>query len=101
MNKEALMIKVVAKNILQDGTKDQALALLEEMVTATRKEDGCITYELYESDGNPNIITFIEEWESLAKLTAHINSEHFKRIIPAVGKFVAEDSPVEIYRRLK
>ncbi|MDR1350594.1 MAG: antibiotic biosynthesis monooxygenase [Zoogloeaceae bacterium] len=95
------MIKVVAKNILQDGTKDQALALLEEMVTATRKEDGCITYELYESDGNPNIITFIEEWESLAKLTAHINSEHFKRIIPAVGKFVAEDSPVEIYRRLK
>lgn len=95
------MIKVVAKNILQDGTKEQVLALLEEMIAATRKEDGCVAYELYELDDNPNIITFIEEWESLAKLTAHINSEHFKRIIPAVGKFLAEERPVEIYKRLK
>lgn len=95
------MIKVVARNILKEGTKEQVLALLEEMIAETRKEEGCITYELYELDSSPNTITFIEEWESLAKLTAHINSEHFKRIIPAVGKFVAEDSPVEIYRRLQ
>ncbi|MDR3055867.1 MAG: antibiotic biosynthesis monooxygenase [Zoogloeaceae bacterium] len=95
------MIKVVAKNILKDGTKEQVLALLEEMIAETRKEEGCVTYELYELDGSPNTITFIEEWESLARLTAHINSEHFKRVIPAIGKFAAEDCPVEIYRRLK
>jgi hypothetical protein len=47
MEKETAMIKVVYKKILKEGAKEKFLALLEEMIAKTRKEDGCITYELY------------------------------------------------------
>jgi len=95
------MIKVVAKNVLKEGTKEKVLALLDEMIEKTRKEDGCIVYELFEDLDDPNSLAFIEEWESMEKLQAHIDSEHFGRIIPAVGEFLAQDDPVEIYKKLK
>jgi quinol monooxygenase YgiN len=101
MEKEYVMIKVVSKKTLKAGTKEKALVLLEELIAETRKEDGCITYELFELDGDPNTITFIEEWESPAKLDAHKNSKHFKRLVPAVAEFAAEAFPLEIYKLLR
>jgi quinol monooxygenase YgiN len=101
MKKEFVMIKVVSKKTLKNGTKEKALVLLEELIAETRKEKGCVTYELYELDGDPNTVTFIEEWESPEKLEAHKNSEHFKRLVPAVAKFVAETFPLEIYKLLR
>jgi quinol monooxygenase YgiN len=101
MKKEIAMIKVVHKKILREGAKEKFLALLEEMIAKTRKEDGCVAYELYELDGDPNTIAYIEEWESLEKLEAHKNSEHFKRIVPAAAKFAAETFPLEIYKLLR
>jgi quinol monooxygenase YgiN len=95
------MIKVVAKNALKEGVRDEVLTLLEEMIAKTRQEDGCIKYELYELDGDPNVLTFIEEWESMDKLSAHMNSEHFKRIIPLLGDYKASVVPVEIYTLLR
>lgn len=95
------MIKVVAKNALKEGVRDEALALLDEMIAKTRQEDGCIKYELYELDGDPNVLTFIEEWESAEKLSAHMDSEHFKRIIPLLGNYKASTAPVEVYTLLR
>ncbi len=95
------MIKVVAKFVLKDGTKDEVLGILEEMIEKTRKEDGCIKYELFENLNDPNTISFIEEWENMDKLNAHIDSEHFRRIIPSLDGYKAEDNPVDVYRQIK
>lgn len=95
------MIKVVAKNNIKEGCMDTVLNLLEEMIALTRKEDGCIKYELYQNIEDSNIITFIEEWESMEKLDAHIASEHFKRIIPEVGKYNASEESIDIYKQIK
>ena len=95
------MLKVVAKNELKDGTKDKALEMLEEMIELTRQEDGCISYVLFEDINNPNIITFIEAWEDEDKLKAHMNSEHFKRIIPQVNKLKLELEPANVYKKIR
>lgn len=95
------MIKVVAKSEMKDGTKDQALRMLEEMIELTRQEDGCISYALYENITNPNIITFIEEWADEDKLKAHMNSEHFKRIIPEVNKLKIEPKLADVYKKIR
>ena len=95
------MIKVVAKNRIKQGSMDEVLNMLDEMIELTRKEDGCIKYELFKNMNDSNVITFIEEWENMDKLNAHINSDHFKRIIPAVGKHAEEDIPVEVYEKIK
>ncbi|MDR0852408.1 MAG: antibiotic biosynthesis monooxygenase [Clostridiales Family XIII bacterium] len=95
------MLKIVAKNRLKEGSKDAVLALLDEMIARTREEVGCIKYELYERVGEPNLLVFIEEWESKESLDAHMNSEHFKRLIPQVGEYKEANDPVEVYRLIK
>ena len=95
------MIKVVANETLKEGTKDKVLNLLDEMIEKTRQEDGCIAYELYEDINKPNTLAFIEEWESMDKLKAHFESEHFKRIIPQVAEYKAQDDPVGVYKKIK
>ncbi len=93
------MIKVVAKNKINVEKLETVLSLYEELVNATRMEEGCIKYELYQDVEDPSVLTMIEEWEDKASLDQHMKTEHFMRIVPMVGKFV-EESSLNIYHKV-
>jgi len=94
------MIKVVAKNFVQEGKLETVLALYKELVEETRKEEGCIKYELYQDLKDINTIAMIEEWESREALDRHLNSEHFTRIVPKVKKFMVKETELNIFNQL-
>ena len=91
------MIFVVSKSIVKADKvaeyKQQVVRLIEE----TRKEAGCISYDLCESIDNPNILTFIEKWESKEHLDAHMKTAHFTEIVPLL-KDLRESSELSIYK---
>ncbi len=93
------MIKVVAKNRINADKLEIVLSLYEELVNATRKEEGCIAYELFQDVEDSSVLTMIEEWEDRASLDQHMKTEHFVRIVPMVGKFV-EESSLNIYHKV-
>jgi quinol monooxygenase YgiN len=93
------MIKVVAKNKIMDDKIDVVLKLYEKLVTETRKEDGCIKYELFQDVNDLTVLTMIEEWEEKIKLDAHMKTEHFTSIVPMVGEFVI-GSELNIYNKV-
>ena len=43
-------------------------------------EDGCIRYDYYFSEKDPNELLLIEAWESKAHQQAHIDTEHMARL---------------------
>jgi quinol monooxygenase YgiN len=96
MNK---MIKVVAKSKVMNDKIELILNLYEELVAATRKEEGCIIYELYQDETDSSVLTMIEEWVDKAALDKHMKTEHFCRIVPMVGEFVIE-SGLNIYHKV-
>lgn len=53
--------------------KQAALKLVEE----SKKEDGCIAYDLYESDFEPFKYTFVEVWKSSKALEQHTKRNHY------------------------
>jgi quinol monooxygenase YgiN len=79
------MIKVIARNFLNPEKISAAAPLLNEILTATRKEDGCIEYRLFVNSKVNTEYVFIEEWSSQEALDKHMNTEHFKRLIPQIG----------------
>jgi quinol monooxygenase YgiN len=93
------MIKVIAKNKVMNDKIEMVINLYEELVIATRKEDGCIKYELYQDETDPAVLTMIEEWEDKDALDKHMKTEHFCRIVPMVGDFVME-SGLNIYHKV-
>ena len=48
------MITIVAKLILKPGKKEDFKVLTEELRRESRKEKGCISYNLYEDINNPS-----------------------------------------------
>lgn len=56
----------------------------------TKKEEGCINYELYQDEQNSTILTMIEEWDNKQSLDMHFKSEHFTKIVPILGKLMSK-----------
>ncbi|MBE6688297.1 MAG: antibiotic biosynthesis monooxygenase [Ruminococcaceae bacterium] len=52
----------------------------ENIVDAVRKEDGCIRYDYYYSEKDPNEILLIEAWESKQHQQTHIEQPHMARL---------------------
>ena len=93
------MIKVVAKNKINVEKLETVLSMYEELVNSTRKEEGCIAYELYQDVEDPSVLTMIEEWEDKASLDRHMKTEHFMRIVPMVGEHVTKRA-LNIYHKV-
>lgn len=94
------MIKVIAKKLIKEGKVEEVIKLYKELVEASRKEEGCIKYELYEDEKDSRILAVIEEWESKDALDKHMNSEHFTRLVPMIGELTEKKLDMNIYNKL-
>jgi quinol monooxygenase YgiN len=83
------MIYVIAAMTLKPGTRDKVLAAAKPCIEATRKETGCIFYDLNISTDNPDLLTFVERWETRDHLTAHTKTDHLKAWRAASSEYVA------------
>jgi quinol monooxygenase YgiN len=54
-------------------------AELRALIGPTRKEDGCLRYDLYRSTEGPAAYLLYEIWESRNHHAAHTKTDHFTR----------------------
>lgn len=94
------MIQVVAKKFIIENQIDEYIETTRELIELTRKEEGCIQYSLCQDANSPNIISFIEQWESRAHLKAHMETEHFMRLVPLLATFNEKEGELNIYEVL-
>jgi len=76
------MINVVAVAHVKEECVEEYKKLASELVAKTKREAGCLAYDLFQDLSCETTLTFLESWESQAHLDAHTQSEHFKRIVP-------------------
>ncbi|HXC87533.1 MAG TPA: putative quinol monooxygenase [Candidatus Cybelea sp.] len=63
----------------RDGQEMLLEAELRALVGPTRKEDGCLTYDLHRSAEGPSAFLLHEVWASREAHTQHTNTPHFLR----------------------
>lgn len=73
MSKELSLVVVV--NIKPEH-KEHVKKSMMSLLLPTRKEEGCILYDLHEDRENTNTFIFYEIWESEEYLAKHLQSEH-------------------------
>ena len=74
-----IIARIEAKKNKIDLVKSELLKLIEP----TRKEQGCLQYDLYQDNHNSKIFMFYESWESRELWQAHMNNEHLKAYLAA------------------
>lgn len=70
------MIYVIATLAIRPGSLEALRAAAADCIAATRKEKGCISYDLHASLTDPEKLVFVERWESREDLTAHSKQRH-------------------------
>lgn len=76
--KHDMTLRVVARIQAQPGKIMEVREALLALIEPTRKEAGCITYQLLQNRDDPSDFTFVEEWTSDACLDAHAVSDHLR-----------------------
>ncbi|NLB29585.1 MAG: antibiotic biosynthesis monooxygenase [Clostridiales bacterium] len=95
------MVKVVANNYVRKECVDEYLRLGKEIVEKTNALDkGCIKYELCRSVQDPLHFAMLEEWESMADLEAHMQSDHFKELIPQINSLVSKEGAISLFEKV-
>ena len=69
-------LRVVATIPAKPGSEDVIREALSTLVTATREEDGCVSYDLFESAAAPGTFVTIESWRSQEDFDAHLQTPH-------------------------
>lgn len=86
MAQVTLVVKVVAK---KDSVEELKRELLK-MVEPTRREEGCMEYNLHQDNENPAVFFFYENWKSEEALEQHIAMPHFQGFVAATGSLTEE-----------
>ena len=79
------MIVISAVFKVQEGKRDRAIDVMQEMANATLKEQGCNDYTFYADLKDPLRFFLFEEWDDQASLDAHFKTEHmaiFRKHLP-------------------
>ena len=85
------MLKLIAEDFIQVDQIDVVLPLYQELIDKTRQEPGCISYVLFHDLKEPGHFVFIEEWIDRAALDAHVQSEHFQRLVPLIDQYICKN----------
>lgn len=83
-------LTVMAKILAKEGERELVKTELLKLIDITRKEEGCISYDLHQDNENPNLFLFFENWESRELLEKHLKTKHIQAYIKATEGAVEE-----------
>jgi quinol monooxygenase YgiN len=89
------MIFVVATMKTTSENQQVFVEAARECITETRKEAGCISYELHQSVSDADTFVFVERWENRESLEAHFKAPHLAKWRNEAGPLIV-DKKVEI-----
>lgn len=98
MSKET--VRVVSRIVALPEKVEELKSILSGIVEPTRKESGCIQFELQQNHQDPTDFVFLEQWESDASLDAHLASAHIQEAVSKLDGLLGAPPDIRRYRLL-
>lgn len=93
-------VRVVARLIARADGVEEVRAALIALVAPSRRESGCISYELFQNRAVETDFTVLEQWETDAALDAHLETAHFREAASKLQGILACEPDIRRYRQL-
>lgn len=93
-------VTVVARLKAKPGLENKVKEELLKMVEATRKERGCLNYDLHVDESDPGQFLFYENWVSRMALENHFDTEHFKNLQSLKEELFQEPGAISIMKMI-
>lgn len=85
---------VTARFEVKNGAAEEMKKHLHPLITAVRKEKGCLFDDCLQSADDPNVFMFVEHWATQADFQAHVDGAAAAKWAADSGHLVAV--PVDI-----
>lgn len=87
------MYSIIVTNKLYAGLADQYLeAMLVNARDSVDKEDGCIRFDVLRDENEKDTFHLYEIYKNAESLTAHKETEHYKRCRQKIERLIKEQS---------
>ncbi|MFO1511747.1 MAG: putative quinol monooxygenase [Verrucomicrobiota bacterium] len=93
-------VTVVATFVARPGKETELRNALIGLVAPTRKENGCLNYDLHIASDNPARFLFHENWTTKDALDTHLQSPHIQALLPRVDELCAQPPDIVIWDRI-
>ncbi|MCS6230902.1 antibiotic biosynthesis monooxygenase [Shewanella baltica] len=93
-------IACVASFLAKEGKTEALIAALASLIPDTRREAGCIRYELNVSRDEPRRVTFVEKFVDIAAFDEHCAKDAIQHYFHQVMPELVESFHVETYHQI-
>jgi quinol monooxygenase YgiN len=97
IQKDTAQLVCVAEFRALEGKEMELIAAMHSLIEPTRKEQGCLRYELNQRSDDPRRITFIEKWKNQAAFDEHCATAYIKHFFDEVRPRLVVDFEVKLY----
>lgn len=92
-------LTIIARVRAKAGQESRLREELRRLLAPTRVEAGCISYDLQQSQDDPALFLFYENWASQQALDAHFQTPHIQALMKVAPDLV--DGPLDITKWTK
>jgi quinol monooxygenase YgiN len=92
------MIVTVGRVRTDAQRRDELVRVGQAVAQASRAEEGCIGYRIYQDTENPDEFVFVEEWESDEALRRHFATSHVAEFMQAITATLAAPPDVKFHK---
>lgn len=96
MQKVSVVARLKAKVGLEEKVKQELITLVE----ASRKEKGCLNYDLHVDTSDPCTFVFYENWVSEMALANHMETDHFLHMCSLQDQLFDEPAKINILKMI-
>jgi quinol monooxygenase YgiN len=96
----AQLLTVVAEMQAKPGKEDALRRAVLALIEPTRREDGCVQYDLHVHSNDPSRFVFYENWTSQSHLNRHAASTHIQEFRTVTADLLAAPPRIETYLRI-
>lgn len=89
-----ITINVVLK--VKSECRTDYLNLMEELVSQSRGEKGCLIYTHCENVSQHNEFLIIENWESQEHVEKHNQTAHFEKFIDLIDVYLEDELKIQV-----
>ena len=93
-------LTVVARMKAKPGKAIPLRQALEAIVAPSRKDAGCLNYDLHQSKEDPAQFLFHENWTSKTHLDAHLKQPHLQAFLAKANDLLAEPPQIGLWEKI-
>ena len=93
-------VTVVALMVAKPDKIDQARTALAALLEPTRREPGCINYDMHQNLDDPARFIFYENWTTKADLEKHAQSDHLQALLQRSDELFIEPIDISLWEKV-